>query len=341
MKAIIIHEPGDPKTLSYEDWPDPHPGPGEALVRVRAAGVNHLDLFMRRGLPGVQLPVIPGGDVAGEVIAVGAGVTTPRPGAAVIVSPVISCGHCRWCLAGADNFCPEQRQLGRGINGGYAELCVVPAVNALPMPESLDFVGAASLPIVVTTVWHMLVKLARLQLGETILVLGAGSGVGSMAIQVSKLFGARVLATAGSAAKLERAAALGADEGINHTTQDIAREARRLTDGQGVDVVFEHVGEATWERSLRALRRGGRLVTCGATTGNRGKLNLDALFWNNTQIFGNRMGGKGDLLEALRFFADGRLRPIIDTTYPLAEAARAHERLEAREQFGKVVLVPS
>jgi NADPH:quinone reductase-like Zn-dependent oxidoreductase len=340
MKAIVIRAPGGPETLSYEDWPDPEPGPGEVLIRVRAAGVNHLDLFMRRGLPDVRLPVIPGGDVAGEVIAVGPGVATPLPGTAVIVSPVITCGHCRWCLAGADNFCPEQRQFGRNVHGGYAELCVVPAVNALPKPENLDFVGAGSLPVVVTTVWHMLAKLARVQPGETVLVLGAGSGVGSMAIQVSKLFGARVLATAGSDAKLERALALGADAGINHSRQDIAREARRLTDGRGVDVVFEHVGEATWEHSLRSLRRGGRIVTCGATTGNRGKLNLDALFWNNTQILGNRMGTKSDLLEALRFFADGRLHPVVDTTYPLAEAVKAHQRLEAREQFGKVVLLP-
>jgi NADPH:quinone reductase-like Zn-dependent oxidoreductase len=217
---------------------------------------------------------------------------------------------------------------------------VVPAVNALPLPQGLDFVGAAALPIVLTTVWHMLVKLARLQLGETVLVWGAGSGVGSMAIQVSKLLGARVLATAGSEEKLKRAIALGADAALNHSTQDITREVRRFTEGQGVDVVFEHVGEASWERSLRALRRGGRLVTCGATTGNRGKINLDALFWNNTQILGNRVGSKGDLLEALRFCTTGQLRPVVDSTYPLVQAAQAHQRLEAREQFGKVVLLP-
>ena len=340
MKAIVIREPGGSETLSYEELPDPEPGPGEVLVRVRAASVNHLDLFMSRGLPGIEFPIVPGGDIAGEVVAVGPGVSAPHMGERVIISPVLTCGQCRWCLVGEDNFCPKWRQLGRGVNGGYAELCVVPAVNALPLPQALDFVGAGSLPIVLTTVWHMLVKLARLQLSETVLVWGAGSGVGSMAIQVSKLLGARVLATAGSDEKLKRAIALGADAGLNHSTQDIPREARRLTEGQGVDVVFEHVGEATWERSLRALRRGGRLVTCGATTGNRGKVNLDALFWNNTQILGNRVGSKGDLLEALGFCTTGQLRPVVDSTYPLVKAAEAHQRLEAREQFAKVVLLP-
>jgi NADPH:quinone reductase-like Zn-dependent oxidoreductase len=339
MKAIVIRQPGKPETLSYEELPNPEPGPGEVLVRVRAAGVNHLDLFMSRGLAGIELPIVPGGDVAGEVVAVGPGVNAPQTGERVIISPVLTCGRCRWCLGGEDNFCPQWRQLGRGVNGGYAELCVVPAVNALPLPQGLDFVGAASLPIVLTTVWHMLVKLARLQLGETVLVWGAGSGVGSMAIQVSKLLGARVLATAGSDQKLKRALALGADAALNHSTQDIPREARRFTEGQGVDVVFEHVGEATWERSLRALRRGGRLVTCGATTGNRGKVNLDALFWNNTQILGNRVGSKRDLQEALSFCTTGQLRPVVDSTYPLAQAVQAHQRLEAREQFGKVVLL--
>ncbi len=340
MKAIVIRDPGGSESLSYEELPDPVPGPGEVLVRVRAAGVNHLDLFMSRGLPGIELPIVPGGDVAGEVVVVGPGVSAPHTGERVIISPVLTCGQCRWCLVGEDNFCPQWRQLGRGVNGGYAELCVVPAVNALPLPQALDFVGAGSLPIVLTTVWHMLVKLARLQLNETVLVWGASSGVGSMAIQVSKLLGARVLATAGSDEKLQRAIDLGADAALNHSTQDIPKEARRLTEGQGVDVVFEHVGEATWERSLRALRRGGRLVTCGATTGNRGKVNLDALFWNNTQILGNRVGSKGDLLEALRFCTTGQLRPVVDSTYPLVKAAQAHQRLEAREQFGKVVLLP-
>jgi NADPH:quinone reductase-like Zn-dependent oxidoreductase len=340
MKAIVIRQPGEPESLSYEELPNPEPGPGEVLVRVRAAGVNHLDLFLSRGLAGIELPIVPGGDVAGEVVAVGPGVHAPHTGERVIISPVLTCGRCRWCLGGEDNFCPQWRQLGRGVNGGYAELCVVPAVNALPLPQGLDVVGAASLPIVLTTVWQMLVKLARLQLGETVLVWGAGSGVGSMAIQVSKLLGARVLATAGSDEKLKQAIALGADAALNHHSQDISREARRFTEGQGVDVVFEHVGEATWERSLRALRRGGRLVTCGATTGNRGKVNLDALFWNNTQILGNRVGSKRDLQEALRFCTTGQLRPVVDSTYPLTQAVQAHQRLEAREQFGKVVLLP-
>ena len=340
MKAIVIREPGGSETLSYEELPDPEPGPGEVLVRVRAAGVNHLDLFMSRGLPGIELPIVPGGDVAGEVVAVGPGVSAPHTGERVIISPVLTCGQCRWCLVGEDNFCPQWRQLGRGVNGGYAELCVVPAVNALPLPQALDFVGAGSLPIGLTTVWHMLVELARLQLGETILVWGAGSGVGSMAIQVSKLLGVRVLAAAGSDEKLKRAIALGADAGLNHRTQDIPIEARRLTEGQGVDVVFEHVGEATWERSLRALRRGGRLVTCGATTGNRGKVNLDALFWNNTHILGNRVGSKGDLLEALRFCRSRQLRPVAHADRSPGESGAGTPALRGARAIRQVVLLP-
>ena len=339
MKAVRFHSHGGPDVLRLEEVADPVIGPGEALVRVRACALNHLDLWQRRGLRRVTIPLphIPGSDVAGEVVAANGG--SVAAGTRVMVQPGVSCGHCLACLSGDDNECPQYEVLGyRNHPGGYAELTKVPSQNLVPLPDTIPFVDAAAFPLTFVTAWHMLITRARLQRGEDVLVLAAGSGVGQAAVQIARLTGARVIATAGSDTKLERARALGADEGINHHTQDIAEEVKRLTSRRGVDVVVEHVGAATWAKSVRSLARNGRLVTCGATTGGDAGLDLLALFSKRLSIIGSYMGTKAELVRAAQHFFAGRLKPVIDRTYPLAEAAAAQQRLEESGQFGKIVL---
>jgi NADPH:quinone reductase-like Zn-dependent oxidoreductase len=339
MRAVQFHQHGGLDVLRCEDVPDPTPGPGEVLVRVRACALNHLDLWERRGLERVTFPMphISGSDVAGEVVAaVGVDV---NPGRRVMLQPGLSCGRCAACLSGRDNECAQYEVLGyRNHPGGYAELVKVPAQNLVSIPDDIDFVQAAAFPLTFLTAWHMLITRAQLKRGEDVLVLAAGSGVGQAAVQIAFLHGARVFATAGSDAKLERARALGAYEVINHHTQDLAQEVLRLTNRRGVDVVIEHVGEATWPKSVRAMARGGRLVTCGATTGPRGTIDLQVLFAKQLSIMGSYMGTKGELLRVARFFFAGQLKPVIDRTFPLAGAADAQRRLEQSGQFGKIVL---
>ncbi len=342
MKAIRFHSHGGPDVLRLEEVADPVIGPGEALVRVRACALNHLDLWQRRGLRRVTIPLphISGSDVAGEVVAAAGG--SVAAGTRVMVQPGVSCGHCLACLSGDDNECPQYEVLGyRNHPGGYAELTKVPIQNLVPLPEAIPFVDAAAFPLTFVTAWHMLITRARLQRGEDVLVLAAGSGVGQAAVQIARLTGARVIATAGSDAKLERARALGADEGINHHTQDIAEEVKRLTGRRGVDVVVEHVGAATWAKSVRSLARNGRLVTCGATTGGDAGLDLLALFSKRLSIIGSYMGTKAELVRAAQHFFAGRLKPVIDRVMPLTEAQAAHRLLEERAQFGKIVLQPN
>jgi NADPH:quinone reductase-like Zn-dependent oxidoreductase len=339
MKAVRFHQHGGPEVLRYEDAPEPSPGPGEVLVRVRACALNHLDLWERRGLEHVTFPMphISGSDVAGEVAA--SSVPDVAAGRRVMLQPGVSCGRCATCLSGRDNECPQYEALGyRSHAGGYAELVKVPVQNLIFIPDHIDFVQAAAFPLTFVTAWHMLITRARLVRGEDVLVLAAGSGVGQAAVQIAVLHGARVFATAGSDEKLERARALGAAGVIHHHQQDIAEEIRRLTNRRGVDVVIEHVGDATWSRSVRSLARGGRLVTCGATTGWNGTVDLRALFAKQLSIMGSYMGTKGELLHAAQFFFAGQLRPVIDRTFPLAEAAAAQQRLEQSGQFGKIVL---
>ncbi len=342
MRAVVLNTHGGPEVLSLAELPDPQPGPGEVRVRVRACALNHLDLWTRRGLPGLRLtyPHVLGNDIAGEVEELGAGVSHLRPGQRVMLAPGTSCGHCRACLSGADAACREYRVLGHQIPGGYAEIVLAPAANAIPLPEGFAFEEAAAFPLVFLTAWHMLVTRAQVRLGEDVLVWAAGSGVGMAAIQVAKLFGARVIATAGGAAKLEQARALGADEVLDHHAQDVPAEVRRLTGRKGVEVVVEHVGEATWERSILSLARGGRLVTCGATTGPRGLTELRHLFAKQLTLMGSYMGSRAELLDAAAFFFARRLRAVVHEALPLGEARRAHELLEASRQFGKLVLVP-
>ena len=340
MKAILFRQHGGPEVLQYVDVPDPEPKPNEVLVRVRACALNHLDLWVRRGLPNVPIPLphIPGSDVAGEIARIGAEVTTVRVGQKVVLAPLVSCGKCPACAAGLDNRCRQATNLGYMIDGGCAEFVRAPEVNCLPYPDNLSFEEAAAVPLVFQTAWHMLVDRARLQPGEDVLVLGAGSGVGSAAIQIAKFFGARVIATAGSDAKLEKARQLGADHVINHKTQKIRDEVRRITNKRGVDVVFEHVGTATWDDSLASLALSGRLVTCGNTTGYDAKLDLRFLFSRQLSLLGSYMGVKGELHTIMKLVSGGRLKPIVGRVFPLREAAAAHTYLESGQQFGKVVL---
>jgi NADPH:quinone reductase-like Zn-dependent oxidoreductase len=340
MKAIIFSEHGGPEVLRYAEVPEPKIGADEVLVRVRACALNHLDLWARRGMPGITIPMphILGSDIAGEVARVGERVSGVHTGERVLLSPGISCGHCVYCLRGDDNFCRQYTLFGYKVDGGYAEYVASPAVNVIPMPANLGFEEAAAIPLVFLTAWHMLITRAQLKPDETVLVLGAGSGVGGAAIQIAKVAGARVIATAGSEAKLQKAKELGADETFLHSIEHWSREVRRLTDRRGVDVVVEHVGDATWQESVASLAVGGRLVTCGATTGYEGKIDLRFLFSRHISILGSYMGTKAELYSVLDLLGRGRVKPVIDTVMPLAKAREAHERLEKREQFGKIVL---
>jgi NADPH:quinone reductase-like Zn-dependent oxidoreductase len=340
MKAILIHQFGGPEVLQYEDVPDPQPRKDQVLVRVKACAMNHLDLWVRKGLPGVKLPHIPGSDISGEIADVGEYVTGFKTGQRVLIAPMHFCGHCAKCVSGLQNQCREFTVLGNGVDGGDCELIAVPAPNVIPIPDSLDFNQAASIPLVFVTAWHMLVGRADVRPGQTVLVLGAGSGVGSAAIQIAKLFHCRVITTAGDESKLERARALGADYGINHYKQKISEEVRRITNKEGVDIVLEHVGAATWDESLKSLKTAGTLVTCGATTGPSVGIDLRHLFARQLSLLGSYMGTMGELHEVLGHVFAGRLKPVVDRTFPLKEARAAHEYLEKSQMFGKVVLIP-
>jgi len=340
MKAVRIHQFGNPEVLTYEDVPDPKPRRDQVLVRVKACSLNHLDVWARKGLPGVKLPHILGSDIAGEVAEVGGYVSGFVAGQRVLVAPMHYCGHCAKCVAGLQNFCREFTVLGNGVDGGDCELIAVPAPNVIPIPDSLDFNQAASVPLVFLTAWHMLVGRAGVRPGQTVLVLGAGSGVGIAAIQIAKLFHCRVITTAGSEAKLEKARALGADHGIDHYKQKISDEVRKITNKEGVDIVFEHVGAATWDESVKSLKSGGTLVTCGATTGPTVGLDLRHLFARQLTLLGSYMGTMGELHEVLKHVFAGRLKPVVDRVYPLRHLRAAHEHLETSQMFGKIVVNP-
>ncbi|PYQ24202.1 MAG: alcohol dehydrogenase [Acidobacteria bacterium] len=340
MKAVVMRGHGGPEVLHYEDAPDPLPSHGEALLRVRACALNHLDVWIRLGQAGrpVPLPHILGSDIAGEIVSLDRPVPGLAAGQRVMLSPGVSCGRCRMCLAGEDSSCREYRILGFQLPGGYAELVRCPAANVIPLPDGIAFEAAAAFPLAFLTAWRMLVRRAAVRPGEDVLVWAAGSGVGVAAIQIAKVFGARVIATAGTEEKLARARALGADEVVEHRSGDVVAEVRRLTGRKGADVVVEHVGQATWERSILCLAHRGRLVTCGATTGPQATTDLRHLFARQLSILGSYMGSKADLLDAAALFFAGRLRSVVHAALPLAEARRAHEMLEASEHFGKIVL---
>ncbi len=342
MKAVVFDRTGGPEVLEPRELPVPAIRAHEVRVRVRACGINHLDLWVRAGLPGLnpEMPHVLGNDIVGEIEAVGDAVTHWKPGERTLVLPTLSCGHCAACATGDDHLCREYDILGRGRNGGYAEYAAVPAVNCLPYPGDLPWEQAAAVPLVTLTAWHMLVTRAQLRPGEDVLVIGAGSGVGSVGVQIARLLGARVIATASGADKCERARALGAHDVIDHAGEDIAARVRALTGKKGVEVVFEHVGGRVFEAGVASLAKNGRLVTCGATIGADVKLNVNLLFGRHLTLLGSWMGRRSDLLDALKHVTSGAIRPVVDSVLPLERAREAHERIEARKQFGKLVLVP-
>ena len=342
MRAVRIHQHGGPEVLLYEEAPEPALGPTDVLVAVKAVALNRIDLWVRGGLPRlrVQFPHILGADIAGVVAAAGDRVIGVGVGDPVVVSPGVSCGQCAACVAGDDTLCASYSILGEHIPGGYAERMSVPRVNLLPKPARLTFEEAAAVPLVFLTAWNMLVTHGRIRTGETVLIWGAGSGVGSAGVQIARAFGARVIATAGAGWKLDRARALGVDDVINHTEQNVYDEVRRLTDRRGVDVVFDHVGTATWETSLKVLNRGGRLVTCGATTGAEAATDIRYIYGRRLSIHGTWLGAKRELYDVMRLIEAGTLSPVVHAVLPLAQAAEAHRMMERREHFGKIVLVP-
>ncbi len=343
MKAVVFHEHGGPEQLRYEEVAPPKPGPGDVLVRVKACALNHLDIWIRQGIPAYRIPLphISGCDVAGVVEAVPDGFRGVVPGDRVFVSPGLSCWTCGQCLAGRDNLCPSFGILGAQVDGGYAELVAVPALNVLAIPGSLSFEEAAAFPLVSVTAWNMLFGLAGLRPGETVLVMGAGSGVGSMAVQMARVVGARVMATVGSEEKALRARELGVDVVVNHTTENLTQKVKEFTQGRGIDVVVEHIGPAVWESCLHALAKGGRLVTCGATTGAEVKLDLRLLFSRQLALKGAYMGPRAALVEAAALIGRGAIKPVVDRVFPLREARQAQERMLDRKVFGKIVLTVS
>jgi NADPH:quinone reductase-like Zn-dependent oxidoreductase len=342
MKAVAFGRFGGPEVLEARELPDPVPGPGEAVVRVRACGVNHLDLDLRAGVSGfpVRFPHVLGIEAAGEVAAVGPDVTGPRAGDRVLVIRAVTCGACAPCLRGDDNLCASRETFGVDRPGAYAESLRVPARNVWPLPPGLGFEEAAAVQVAFSTAWFMLIERARVQPGETVLITAGGSGVGSAAVQIARHAGARVVATAGSEAKRERLRALGVHAAVDHGRADWPVEVRRLAGGAGVDLVFEHVGGAMWAGALSVVRRGGRVVTCGAHAGEQVPLDLIDLFRRQVALLGSYSAPTRAVREVVRLVADGVFRPVIHATLPLVEAPRAHTRLAAREAFGKLILVP-
>ena len=339
-EAMVMRATGGPEVLERATIELPDPGPREVRIRVRAVALNHIDLWARRGLPHFryEFPHRLGADVVGEVDALGPGAKAAKVGERVVINPGLSCGACERCLLGEDTFCRSYKIMGENTQGGYARHIVVPDANLLPMPKGLSFVEAAAIPLCFLTAWQMVVRKAEVRAGQTVLVQAAGSGVSSAAIQIAKMLGARVITTTSTDEKAARAKALGADEVINYTTQDFVAECKRLTDKRGVDVVIEHVGGDVFAKSILAAAWGGRIVTCGATSGFTPSIDLRHVFFRQVQILGSTMGSKGDLFGILRHVEAGTLKPVVDRVLPLWSAVEAHQLLEDRRIFGKIVL---
>jgi len=340
MRCTVIREHGSYDRLLREERPDPVPGPGEVRVAVKAAGLNHLDTWVRRGIPGVKfpLPIVPGCDAAGVVDAVGPGVTTHQRGDAVLLAPGIGCGGCARCASGEDHLCRAYGIFGESRDGGCADLLVAPARNFLPKPAALSFPEAASIALTFLTAWHMVVARAALQPHETILIHAAGSGVSVAAIQVAKLVGARIVATARGAEKLARARELGAHETIDYSQKSFGDAVRGITGKKGVDVVVDHVGQETFDASIRCLAKGGRLVTCGGTSGPELKTDVRLVFFKGLSILGSTMGSLGELHTVLQHFERGAFRPVVDRVLTMEQAGEGHRLLEERKVNGKIVL---
>lgn len=340
MKAVRIHEHGGPEVLKWEEIAHPQCPPDKVILKIKATSINHLDIWIRIGFPGVPLPIIPGSDGSGVIHEAGAEVEGWKPGDEVMIQPGIYCGKCKFCLRGKENYCLTFGILGESQDGTDCEYMVIEPKYFGRKPESLSFEEAAAFPLVFLTAYTMLVRRARIEEGEIVLVLGGASGVGSAAIQIAKHFGCTVIATGGNEAKLVLAKELGADHVINHTDEEIHTRVGEITERWGADIVFEHVGEATWNSSLRSLASGGRLVTCGATTGPKGSVDMRHLFSKHQSVMGSTMGDVAAFTELLVLLEEAKLKPVLDRTFPMSEIAEAHRYLENRQQLGKVVLVP-
>jgi NADPH:quinone reductase-like Zn-dependent oxidoreductase len=342
MKALRFHRHGGPEVLQIEELPDPVAGPGEILLEVKAASINHIDLWLRGGLPSfkIQLPRIPGADSAGVVRSVGAGVTSIKPGQRVLLNPATSCGVCEYCGQGDMSLCLEYRIRGEHADGVQCELVSAPASAALPIPDSLSFETAAAAPLVFLTSWRMMVTRGGVKPGDWVLIHSVGSGIGTACLAIAKLYGARVIATASTDEKCAKAAELGAEVTLNSTRDDVVKRVREATARRGADIVVDYVGKATWGLSLLCAKRGGRIVTCGATSGYDPAEDLRHIFFRQLQVLGCTMGNNAEFAAAMRCLFQGKLLPVIDFVLPLKDAAEAHRRIEARRTFGKVVLVP-
>ncbi len=340
MKAAYFEEHGGLDVIKVGDLPVPEIGPNEVLVRVKTAALNHLDIFVRNGLPGLKLkfPHIMGSDGAGVVEKVGENVKNLQPGDEVVLNPGISCGTCEFCLRGEHSLCVTFHLLGEHVDGTYAEFVKAPAINCYPRPKGLTWEESAAFPLTFLTSWRMLVSKAQIKPGEWILIIGIGGGVAVASLQISKLFGLKTIVTSGSNEKLEKARELGADFTINHNEADFAKEVRKITEKRGVDVVLDSVGKATWKKSLASLAKGGRLVTCGATTGPNPETDIARIFWNQLTIYGSTMATHGEFREMMKIFEEGKVKPVVDSVFPLEDVKNAQQRMENKEQFGKIVI---
>jgi len=345
MKATVFHEHGGPEVLSFEDIEKPPLGENQVQVKVSYVALNHLDLFVRGGIPGLKLemPHILGSDISGEIVEVGGKANKSLVGQKIIVDPGISCGVCEFCVDGQESLCPTYGIIGEHYRGGYAEYLNVDAQNVIPIPKEsgLDMEKAAAIPLTLMTAWRLLMTKAQLKAGDDLLIIGIGGGVALAGLQIAKAAGARVIVTSSSDEKLKKAETLGADIGINHNeTPDYHKEIYRITNKRGVDVVLDSVGQDTWFRSLRSLRKGGKLVTCGATSGPNAETNVNLLFWNQLEILGSTMASRDELRTALKLVWNQSVKPVVDRILPISKAQEAHEILEQGAQFGKIVLRP-
>ena len=340
MRAVVLREFGGPEVLRVSEFETPKPGPGEVLVKVKAVGVNRLDVWIRSGKYRISPPHIPGTDIAGVVEEVGDGVGNVAVGDRVVIYPLENCGACEYCMRGEESMCINSRLLGRHMNGGYAEYVKVRADMAFKIPDNVGFREAAATPVNFLTSWHMLFNRARIGPGDRILVVGGGSGIGYAAIELAKLVGATVIATVGDDWKVGKAESIGADYVINRRKEDIHEAVMRITGGEGVDIVFEHAGKDVWPTAIKVLKRGGTLVFAGATSGDEVKVSIRQLYWNQLNLHGSFLGNRSEFRKILRLLAEGRIRPVIDSVYSLEDASEAHRRMEASKHFGKIVLEP-
>jgi NADPH:quinone reductase-like Zn-dependent oxidoreductase len=338
MKAIRIHHHGDSSVLKLENIASPVLKPDRAIVEMHVAALNHLDLWVRNGIKGVPLPLIPGSDGAGVIREIGSDIKHVEVGERVLIQPLVYCGSCSNCLSGRENYCVDWGILGEHLDGTLAELISVPGKNLYAIPSDLGFQEAAAFALVSQTAYTMLIDRAKILSSECVFIWGASSGLGSVAIQIAKSVGAMVIAASSSAENLEKASVLGADFTLNHKTNNISASVKEITGGQGVDVVFEHVGETTWNTSLKMLGKGGRIVTCGATTGARVEIDIRHLFYKQLSILGSTMGNKIAFENSFELVKSGKLKPVIDRTFPMEEIQAAHQYLEEGAQFGKVMI---